>query len=160
MSLTRLLLRYQTVKELHNEKGYTIQELCPLVHTARSSYYKWLNHPKSSHELENEKISTAIQEIYKEHPDKGHRRIRDDLKKTTISVPAPSVHPNTDASSCQCHELGCLTNELYKKFAVPLVKRRMKSYIIFSVYLTECTSVSGEIAAVLSFMLSSTFCKP
>ena len=23
----------------------------------------------------------AIQEIYKEHPDKGHRRIRDDLEK-------------------------------------------------------------------------------
>ena len=75
------MLRYQTVKELHNEKGYTIQELCPLVHIARSSYYKWLNHPKSSHELENEKISTAIQEIYKEHPDTGHRRIRDDLEK-------------------------------------------------------------------------------
>ena len=75
------MLRYQTVKELHNEKGYTIQELCPLVHIARSSYYKWLNHPKSSHALENEKISTAIQEIYKEHPDTGHRRIRDDLEK-------------------------------------------------------------------------------
>lgn len=75
------MLRYQTVKELHNEKGYTIQELCPLVHIARSSYYKWLNHPKSSHELENEKILTAIQEIYKEHPDTGHRRIRDDLEK-------------------------------------------------------------------------------
>ena len=36
---------------------------------------------KSSHELANEKISAAIQEIYKEHPDKGHRRIRDDLEK-------------------------------------------------------------------------------
>ena len=29
-----------------------------------------------------------------------------------------------------------------KKFAVPLVKRRIKSYIIFIVYLTECTSCS------------------
>ena len=36
---------------------------------------------KSSHELANEKISAAIQEIYKEHPDKGHRRIRGDLEK-------------------------------------------------------------------------------
>ena len=76
-----MLLRYRTVKELHEEKGYTVRDLCPLVHIARSSYYKWLKHPKSSHELENEKISTAIQEIYKEHPDKGHRRIRDDLEK-------------------------------------------------------------------------------
>lgn len=81
MSLTRLLIRYQTVKILHEEKGYSIQDLCPLVHIARSSYYKWLSHPKSRHELENEKISAAIQQIYIEHPDKGHRRIRDDLEK-------------------------------------------------------------------------------
>ena len=51
------------------------------MHIARSSYYKWLKHPKSQHELENEKISAAIQQIYTEHPDKGHRRIRDDLEK-------------------------------------------------------------------------------
>ena len=44
------------------------------------------------------------------------------------------------AGSCQCHESGSLTGWLYKKFAVPLVKRRIKSYIIFIVYLTECTS--------------------
>jgi len=69
------------VKILHEEKGYSIQDLCPLAHIARSSYYKWLNHPKSQHELENEKISAAIQQIYAERPDKGHRRIRDDLEK-------------------------------------------------------------------------------
>ncbi|MDD5857083.1 MAG: hypothetical protein PUE19_02605, partial [bacterium] len=44
------------------------------------------------------------------------------------------------AGSCQCHESGSLTGWLYKKFAVPLVKRRIKSYIIFIVYLTERTS--------------------
>ena len=81
MSLTRLLIRYQTVKILHKEKGYSIQDLCTLVHITRSSYYKWLNHPKSRHELESEKISAAIQQIYTEHPDKGYRRIRDDLEK-------------------------------------------------------------------------------
>ncbi|MCI6446585.1 MAG: hypothetical protein MR806_09645, partial [Subdoligranulum sp.] len=47
------------------------------------------------------------------------------------------------AGSCQCHESGSLTGWLYKKFAVPLVKRRIKSYIIFIVYLTECTSNPG-----------------
>ena len=36
---------------------------------------------QSQHELENEKISAAIQQIYTEHSDKGHRRIRDDLEK-------------------------------------------------------------------------------
>lgn len=69
------------MKILHEEKGYSIQDLCPLAHIARSFYYKWLNHPKSQHELENEKISAAIQQIYTEHSDKGHRRIRDDLEK-------------------------------------------------------------------------------
>ena len=45
------------------------------------------------------------------------------------------------AGSCQCHESGSLTGWLYKKFAVPLVKRRINSYIIFIVYLTKCTSL-------------------
>ena len=57
-------------------------------------------------------------------------------------LPAQTVHPDSHAGSCQCHESGSLTGWLYKKFAVPLVKRRIKSYIIFIVYLTECTSNS------------------
>ena len=39
-----------------------------------------------------------------------------------------------------------------KKFAVPLVKRRIKSYIIFIVYLTECTSVFGEVFLSVEFI--------
>ena len=54
--------------------------------------------------------------------------------------------------SCQCHESGSLTGWLYKKFAVPLVKRRIKSYIIFIVYLTECTSVFGEVFLSVEFI--------
>ena len=45
-----------------------------------------------------------------------------------------------------------MTNELHKKFAVPLSKRRMKSYIIFTVYLTECTSLSQR-SGTASFYL-------
>ena len=37
----------------------------------------------------------------------------------------------------------CPTN-CTKKFAVPLSKRRIKSYIIFTVYLTECISFLRE----------------
>ena len=42
---------------------------------------------------------------------------------------------------------------LHKKFAVPLVKRRMKSYIIFSVYFKECTSdyFYGQSGELFSF---------
>ena len=65
-------------------------------------------------------------------------------------LPAQTVHPDSHAGSCQCHESGSLTGWLYKKFAVPLVKRRIKSYIIFIVYLTECTP----------FFASDPFCLP
>ena len=65
-------------------------------------------------------------------------------------LPAQTVHPDSHAGSCQCHESGSLTGWLYKKFAVPLVKRRIKSYIIFIVYLTECAS----------FFASAPFCLP
>ncbi len=46
---------------------------------SRSTYYRWLKHPKSHHELENERIAEEIQQIHQDHPDMGYRRIRDEL---------------------------------------------------------------------------------
>ncbi|MDD6949607.1 MAG: hypothetical protein PUI75_11350, partial [Subdoligranulum sp.] len=69
-------------------------------------------------------------------------------------LPAQAVHPDSHAGSCQCHESGSLTGWLYKKFAVPLVKRRIKSDIIFIVYLTECTSDCIQEKAGAVFCLS------
>lgn len=38
-------------------------------------------HPKSSHELENERIAGEVENIHKAHPDMGYRRIRDELDR-------------------------------------------------------------------------------
>ena len=117
----------------YQEKGYTVRDLCPLVHIARSSYYKWLNHPKSSHELANEKISAAIQEIYKEHPDKGHRRIRDDLEKDYDIQVSPKlgteVGPVFPPRLCD-----------FGVFIVPVLREGLQ--IVQSSLLVHCSMVS------------------
>lgn len=46
---------------------------------SRSAYYKWASHHTCRRELENERIAALAEEIHAESPDKGYRRIRDDL---------------------------------------------------------------------------------
>jgi len=72
---------YIAIKEIAVEKDYPIIALCKIAHVAKSAYYKWLRHPKSEHELENEAIAKEIEEIHMVHPEKGHRTIRDDLAR-------------------------------------------------------------------------------
>lgn len=40
-----------------------------------------MKHPKSEHELKNEKIAEKVKKIHDEHPDMGYRRIRDELDR-------------------------------------------------------------------------------
>ena len=47
----------------------------------RASYYKWLNRTPPESEVINEAIAEAIHEIHEDSPDKGYRRIRDDLAR-------------------------------------------------------------------------------
>jgi transposase InsO family protein len=72
---------YQAIKEEHENHNYPISELCKLGKISRSSYYKWLNRKIPQSELENNKIALFIEEIHAENPDKGYRRIRDDLER-------------------------------------------------------------------------------
>ncbi|MCB6310605.1 IS3 family transposase, partial [Lachnospiraceae bacterium 210521-DFI.1.109] len=46
-----------------------------------SAYYKWLNGSKSARETENIRIADIAEQIHNESPDKGYRRIRDDLER-------------------------------------------------------------------------------
>jgi transposase InsO family protein len=48
---------------------------------SRASYYKWLNRIPPEDEILNEAIADAICQIHEESPDKGYRRIRDDLAR-------------------------------------------------------------------------------
>ncbi len=47
---------------------------------ARSAYYKWVSNKLSRRVQYNEDIAAKIETIYREHTDKGYRRINDDLK--------------------------------------------------------------------------------
>ncbi len=46
---------------------------------SRAAYYRWLSGKKCRRELENEKIAEIVEQIHTENPDKGYRRIKDDL---------------------------------------------------------------------------------
>lgn len=67
------------IRQEHENNSYPIDELCHLAHVARSAYYKWLKRKESASEVENKRIAQFIESIHQENPDKGYRRIRDDL---------------------------------------------------------------------------------
>ena len=46
-----------------------------------AAYYKWLNREIPENELKNRRIATLIEEIHNGSPDKGYRRIKDELER-------------------------------------------------------------------------------
>lgn len=55
--------------------------MCKLGQVSRAAYYKWLNRKIPVNEIENERIAQVVETIHNENPDKGYRRIRDDLER-------------------------------------------------------------------------------
>lgn len=66
---------------MHGENNYPISALCKLGNVARAGYYKWLHRGISANEQENMLIGEKVEEIHQQDPDKGYRRIRDDLER-------------------------------------------------------------------------------
>ena len=54
---------------------------CRALHISRASYYRWRSGKAGGRVAENQRIAQLVQEIHHESPDKGYRRIRDDLDK-------------------------------------------------------------------------------
>lgn len=81
LSLVRHEYIYQAIKEEHEVHGYPICALCKIGGVCRASYYKWLHHEMPRIEVENRKIAETVEQIHMESPDKGYRRIRDDLQR-------------------------------------------------------------------------------
>lgn len=50
------------------------------MHISRSAYYKWDSGKLSPRTAENEEIAKTVEKIHMESPDKGYRRINDDLR--------------------------------------------------------------------------------
>ena len=51
-----------------------------LLQVSRAAYYRWVSARKSARTVENEVIAEKIEQIHIESPDKGYRRINDDLR--------------------------------------------------------------------------------
>ncbi|MBR1461024.1 IS3 family transposase [bacterium] len=58
-------VKYIAISELHEEKGYTVKQLCEKLDIARSAYYKWKNREKSNRQITNEEIAERIKELHK-----------------------------------------------------------------------------------------------
>ena len=71
---------YRAVQECHAEKNAPIDESCKLLRISRAAYHRWASGKQSARTIENEKIAEKVEQIYMESPDKGYRRINDDLR--------------------------------------------------------------------------------
>lgn len=72
--------QYRAIQEAHNENGYPEMSCCRILHVSRAAYYKWRSGAKSHRTVENEQLAEKIEKIHMESPDKGYRRINDDLR--------------------------------------------------------------------------------
>ena len=71
---------YVAIKECHEEKAYPIETACILLHVSRSAYHKWACGKCSDRAVENERLADIMEKIHEENPDKGYRRLNDDLR--------------------------------------------------------------------------------
>lgn len=72
---------YTAIKEENEEHNYPISVLCEIAGICRAAYYKWLNRKTSKCESKNKDIAKIVEKIHNESPDKGYRRIRDELER-------------------------------------------------------------------------------
>ena len=71
---------YRAIQECHKERSCSIEAACELLHVARSAYHKWTSGKLSNRAVENEWLAEKIERIHTESPDKGYRRLNDDLR--------------------------------------------------------------------------------
>lgn len=71
---------YAAIREAHEETGYPIELACKLLHAARSAYHKWASGKLSQRAAENERLAEKLEQLHAESPDKGYRRLNDDLR--------------------------------------------------------------------------------
>ena len=72
---------YESIKANIVEHGYRVEPCCDILHVSRSAYYRWLSGKVGRRVQENERIAGLMEKIHTESPDKGYRRIRDDLER-------------------------------------------------------------------------------
>ncbi len=64
MSGVRFEVKFIAIKELNEEKAYSISYLCEKLGVSRAAYYKWINRNPSNRQVENEKLAEQIIDMY------------------------------------------------------------------------------------------------
>ncbi len=78
---------YSSIKYCTETYGYPVEPCCRILHVSRAAYYKWLRGDDGERVRQNRIIAEKIEEIHREDPSKGYRRINDDLnRKYNIKV--------------------------------------------------------------------------
>lgn len=72
---------YESIRACTEEFGYPVDSACTILHVARSAYYKWRSGALCKRQMENGHIAKMVEDIHTKSPDKGYRRIRDDLER-------------------------------------------------------------------------------
>ncbi|MEG1592871.1 MAG: IS3 family transposase [Oscillibacter sp.] len=68
------------IKECCAEAHCPVEAACKLLEVSRSAYNKWISGKLSPRTSENEQLAAKIEKIHMDSPDKGYRRINDDLR--------------------------------------------------------------------------------
>lgn len=68
------------IKKCNAEGNYPVEAACKLLGVSRSAYNKWASGKLSRRTAENERLAAKIEKIHMDSPDKGYRRINDDLR--------------------------------------------------------------------------------
>ncbi len=73
-------MRQAHLYEAIKASEYPVDLCCALLHISRSAYYKWNSGQISPRQKENEEIAEKLEQMHMEEPEKGYRRLRDDLE--------------------------------------------------------------------------------
>ena len=73
--------QYEAVRRGVEDEGFPVSTACRVLHVSRAGYYQWRSGEAGIRVTENQCIAGLVGEIHRESPDKGYRRIRDDLDK-------------------------------------------------------------------------------
>lgn len=73
--------RYKAIRWAVEEGGHSVVETCRILHVSRAGYYQWRSGKISPRAAENKRIAEMVKEIHRSSPDKGYRRIRNDLAR-------------------------------------------------------------------------------
>ena len=105
------------------EQKYSVTEACRGLHISRAGYYQWRSGRASARTVENRRLAGLVKKIHSEHPDKGYRRIRDDLARYYGA-------PVNDKRALRiCHSLGIRSTIKYARHGSYAVSAGMKPVI-------------------------------